>query len=402
MEVFSFSTDRIELKSEEDGDYIIGYVSTHDRDLVDDVVTKNCMMDMLQQLKGGRLKLDMEHETLRGIDDLDKKLNIAKVPLATSVDGIYDGKGLMVKYKMNKKYKKLDSKGDVVYTYDDVKAMIKDDQLDAFSIAFITEKDVERKTDDGMKERLLDKVRWINTALTGNPINRAAGMVDVMLKSLDRVESKPFTDYTSFQDCVNRNKEKRDPDAYCAEIQRQAEGKKSEMKYEEPTRMRDQIAQRLFSKPFDELTDDEKNKVHEVAISEKDDAHTEGPKGPENQRGGNMKDKNEKDLEVKGKPEPEKEEKTPKAEEPKTPETKAEPKTEEKADKFADEIKELKAVVEKQSEALKEIDSLKSQIEEMKALLENPVHAHKGEDAGAKLTEAERKALESFDVTNFA
>jgi hypothetical protein len=224
IEIFSFSTDRIEFKSEDDNDYIIGYVSTHERDIVDDIITKNCMMDMLAQFKDGRSKLDLEHETLRGDTKLEKKMNITKVPLAVSVDALYDGKGLMVKYKMNREYKKLDSKGDVVYDYPAVKAMVKSGALDAFSIAYITEKAIPKET-DGVMSRLLDKIQWINTALTGNPINRGAKMVDVMMKSLDNAETKPFGEYSSFEDCVNKNKDKSDPEAYYAVIKRKIEGK---------------------------------------------------------------------------------------------------------------------------------------------------------------------------------
>ena len=227
IEIFSFSTDRIEFKSEGDDDFIIGYVSTHERDIVDDIVTKNCMLDMLTQFKNGKSKLDLEHDSLRGESKLEKKMNITKVPLAVSVDALYDGKGLMVKYKMNREYKKLDSKGDVVYDYSAVKTMIKSGALDAFSIAYIAEL-TEKKESEGVVSRLLEKIRWINTALTGNPINKGARMVDVLMKSLDNAETKPFGDYSSFEDCVSKNKDKSDPEAYCAVIKRKIEGKAPE------------------------------------------------------------------------------------------------------------------------------------------------------------------------------
>lgn len=35
----------------------------------------------------------------------------------------------------------------------------------------------------------------------------------------------PFADYSNFQDCINKNRDKNDPKAYCAEIQQQVEGK---------------------------------------------------------------------------------------------------------------------------------------------------------------------------------
>lgn len=32
----------------------------------------------------------------------------------------------------------------------------------------------------------------------------------------------PFADYKNFKDCVQKNQDKKDPEAYCAEIQRRA------------------------------------------------------------------------------------------------------------------------------------------------------------------------------------
>jgi len=40
-----------------------------------------------------------------------------------------------------------------------------------------------------------------------------------------KTETKPFAGYSNFDECVSKNKDKKDPDAYCATIMRQAEGK---------------------------------------------------------------------------------------------------------------------------------------------------------------------------------
>ncbi len=34
----------------------------------------------------------------------------------------------------------------------------------------------------------------------------------------------PFGEYRDFADCVRRNQDKRDPEAYCAEVKRRVEG----------------------------------------------------------------------------------------------------------------------------------------------------------------------------------
>lgn len=45
------------------------------------------------------------------------------------------------------------------------------------------------------------------------------------LQNQKSIESKPFAGYDSFAACVRANSDKRDPEAYCAEIERQTEGK---------------------------------------------------------------------------------------------------------------------------------------------------------------------------------
>jgi len=40
----------------------------------------------------------------------------------------------------------------------------------------------------------------------------------------------PFAGYSSFADCVKKNRKKRDPEAYCGEIKHQVEGKKKKPK----------------------------------------------------------------------------------------------------------------------------------------------------------------------------
>jgi len=40
----------------------------------------------------------------------------------------------------------------------------------------------------------------------------------------------PFAGYKSFADCVRKNRDKKDPEAYCGKIKHQTEGKKSPKK----------------------------------------------------------------------------------------------------------------------------------------------------------------------------
>ena len=45
--------------------YVTGYISTKDRDLVDDIVTEKGLDGMLKQLLTKNIKLDVEHEAFR-------------------------------------------------------------------------------------------------------------------------------------------------------------------------------------------------------------------------------------------------------------------------------------------------------------------------------------------------
>jgi len=50
---FIFSSDNIELKSEGENFFVEGYISTSDLDMVNDIVTKACLLDMAEQMKSG-------------------------------------------------------------------------------------------------------------------------------------------------------------------------------------------------------------------------------------------------------------------------------------------------------------------------------------------------------------
>lgn len=174
-------TDSIELKEDDNGEYIEGYIATGDKDIVNDVITSDCMTDMLSQLNARNIKCDLEHEAFRG-DKKTKDYNMTKIPFARATKANYDGTGLTVRWIPNKDYKRFDDNNNVTLTYSEVKNMIKNKQLDAFSIAYIA-------TDAKMiaDTRMLNRVTLLNVALTGNAVNANASMRTVMLKSLDSV-----------------------------------------------------------------------------------------------------------------------------------------------------------------------------------------------------------------------
>lgn len=161
-----------ELKSLDD-DSVEGYIATGDQDLINDIITPNCMMDMLAQLKDRVVKVDVEHEAFKGKDSLEKELNKTIIPVAKITNAVLEAKGIKVKTDFNKHHSRVD----------EVKGSIKDKFLDAFSIAYVpVEVSYEQKGDE--KIRKLEKVNLLNVAFTGNPINPEAGFSDVMIKSI--------------------------------------------------------------------------------------------------------------------------------------------------------------------------------------------------------------------------
>ena len=180
---FVFYSDKLNYKttvSEKGKEYFIeGYVSTGDLDLVNDIVTKGCMDDMISQFNSRTIKLDFEHEAFRGKSKLDAEANKTRLPLGKAVGNDRDEKGVKIKWKMNPTWKKFDEKGNVVMTFKDLWENVESEMLDAFSIAYVPTKTTSMQQ-QGKSVRMLENVNILNVALTGNPINPMATMSAVM------------------------------------------------------------------------------------------------------------------------------------------------------------------------------------------------------------------------------
>ena len=171
---FIFSSGPVELKEEGEDFFVEGYISTSDLDLVNDIVTKECIINMAEQMKARTIKLDVEHESFRGNNEVEMEINKTIIPAAKIDDFSVDKKGLRVRAMLNKHVKR----------FNEVKNSVKDGFLDAFSIAFIpTESRMEKRGDQEV--RLLDKVSLLNVAFTGNPVNTHTTMTNVFAKSLE-------------------------------------------------------------------------------------------------------------------------------------------------------------------------------------------------------------------------
>ena len=80
---FIFTTPlSYELKGTGDSQELIvmGDISTNGLDLVNDIVSLNCLKSMQRQIQERNIKLDLEHEAFRGDTTEEKELNKTKVP----------------------------------------------------------------------------------------------------------------------------------------------------------------------------------------------------------------------------------------------------------------------------------------------------------------------------------
>jgi len=188
--------------------YVEGYISTEDIDLVNDIVTKNCMDSMFSQFEDRTIKLDFEHEAFRGKSELEAEVNKTRIVLGKALSKDRDSKGLKISWRLNPTWKKFDEKGNVVMTFEELWSNVEEGFYDAFSIAYIPTKTISANR-EGKNVRLLDNVNLLNVALTGNPINPGATMTAVMAKSLEFLKSKEGDNMKKIE---IKNKEKKSYD----------------------------------------------------------------------------------------------------------------------------------------------------------------------------------------------
>lgn len=167
--------------------FIKGDFSNTEKDLVNDICTMNCLKSMVRQLKTRNIKLDFEHETLRGDNNLEKESSKTRLPVGKAIEANMRGSSAEAVWELNEGYKKFNSDGDIVMDITDIKSNIKSEMLDAFSIGYIPIK-FEFVMKDGEQVRMLDEVRVITIALTGSAINTGSQIRHVFAKSLSALE----------------------------------------------------------------------------------------------------------------------------------------------------------------------------------------------------------------------
>ena len=182
---FTFTTplniNIVNLKGEEHL-FVEGDISTTDIDLVNDIMTKECQESIQKQIMEGSLKLDLEHEAFRGESHEEKEIAKTKIPAGKLIDSTVKDLGeerfsTRVKGEINRHNP----------NYKAIKGNLTEGYLDAFSVAFLPT-DVTYDVKNGERVRMLNDVKLLNVALTGNPCNTKAQLSDIFMKSMDAVE----------------------------------------------------------------------------------------------------------------------------------------------------------------------------------------------------------------------
>ena len=335
---FIFTSDPVELKQEGEDFFVEGYISTSHLDLVNDIVTKECILDMAEQMRKRTIKLDIEHESFLGKSNIEREINKTIIPAAKIEDFLIDKKGLKVRAMLNRH----------IQRFQEVKNSIRDGFLDAFSIAFVPVKETIQEK-GGKQVRMLDKINLLNVAFTGNPVNTSASIDKVFMKSLDYLEEK-----------AKPKKPKPQPDPHKEPEEDEEEEEDKTGKH--PKKKKKEI--KNHSHISDSL-----NKLKEVKKMEEDKEETT---------------ENSEDTEEE------------KKEEVESTETKDEEKTE---DAGEEEKKEEKEEPEAEVKALRsEMDIVKKELEEVKSRLKAPVRKSKVEQQDKSENFVEEKSKDPLDL----
>ena len=164
--------------------YVQGYISTIDKDLVNDVLTIEAQKDLHNQIqgvitKGGFITGDIEHMVF--YDEKGQQLNFPKVrdekgnliiPELKFVQSELREKGVWVKAEVNKH----------LPNFKTIWKSIEDGFLNGFSVAVNALETVTKRVNNEMVN-YISKLKLLNITMTGTPCNQNALMAPV-LKSL--------------------------------------------------------------------------------------------------------------------------------------------------------------------------------------------------------------------------
>jgi len=213
LKSYVFYSQPFSLKALKD-DIVEGWFATGDPDIYKDILTDVCLDDLQVQLKTLPITIDLDHESFKGMpSEIEKHKSLN--PIAKVIDSKKVGNKIFTKTKLNSHHQR----------YAEVKGSIDDGFLHSFSFSYIP-LEFEYKSIDGVRHRLLNKVRLINGTYTGVPVNPEASFTNVMLKSLQESFPVDFKEADNFANDIlngtggksmtdeeNKPKEKTDPKA---------------------------------------------------------------------------------------------------------------------------------------------------------------------------------------------
>lgn len=180
-----FCTDAVstELETKADGKkryFVTGYASYTGIDKVNDLISNECLKDMESQLLNQKIKIGLEHDVAFAKD-------MRLLPYGTTVEGHFDGSGLMIKAELN----------DAHPAFANVWGSIEGHHLDAFSIEYKPLDYTFVKGSDGKQIRILNKVQLGGIALTGRPANTDCKVTDFFIKSLSQEQKNVIAEIHS-------------------------------------------------------------------------------------------------------------------------------------------------------------------------------------------------------------
>ena len=186
-EPFLLWSEPFEFKSDGGKYYVKGYISCEGLDLVNDYVTRECLEDMVTQLKDRSvsIKLGREHEHV--LDDP------RIMPLAKIDSAVLDDVGVLADIQVN----------DAHPYFENSWKSIKNGFYDSFSIEF-RPLSYKNEIKEGKNIRRLDKVFLGGVTFTGRPVCPACKITDTFIKSLaiKGINSDEF----SCKNCKNEKK----------------------------------------------------------------------------------------------------------------------------------------------------------------------------------------------------
>lgn len=248
-----FLWSEVNLKGEKKY-YVEGYASTIDEDKAGEIVNMEAQRDMLAQIKGENITLDIEHE--EWYDDngnvLPKPKN-EKIPVAKVIDAELREKGVWVKAEINTN----------IPSFRSVWNSIKDGFLKAFSVAFYPVAKAGKE---------ISKLNLVNITLTGSPVNQYATFNAVMKSAKAYLDSQKQNEEVKMTDEEKQKEDSVQPEVKAEEKVEETPTPEVKSEEEEPKEEEEKVEEpEVKAEQKDNSEDIEALKAEIKALKEKTD-----------------------------------------------------------------------------------------------------------------------------------